>query len=35
VTFLDATHLMFASDKSDGTAPCNDKDESLHEFVLP
>jgi len=35
VAFLDQNKVVIASDKSDGTAPCNDKDESISVFVLP
>jgi hypothetical protein len=34
VTFLGPSRFAFVSDKSDGTAPCNRKDESIHIFEL-
>jgi len=35
VAFLGDNKIAIASDKSDGTPPCNDKDESLSVFLLP
>jgi hypothetical protein len=35
VAFLGDNKVVIASDKSDGTPPCNDKDESLSIFLLP
>ncbi|MEO6598668.1 MAG: hypothetical protein ABIQ16_02265 [Polyangiaceae bacterium] len=35
VTFLGSTVLSAVSDKSDGSAPCTDKEESVHIFQLP
>jgi len=35
VTFIAADRLGFVSDKSNGDAPCNAKDESIHIFEVP
>lgn len=35
ITFLGPTVLAAVSDKGDGSAPCTDKEESIHIFQLP